>query len=164
MVSVPPSSLALMDTTGGNDAPQHENGPAEERAQRRLALMRAWAQGAIGEAAPARSRLTATDWDDLRARLTEPGEAAVVVAARISDPDTAARADYREVEEQALDVLLASSPGDLTRVHRTLLVTAAMRFAPVDGGPIPPSTDPLDVQRDALAKHVLDWVVAYNVL
>lgn len=135
-----------------------------EREQRRAALARDWAEGAIGEPAAVASRLTSADWDDLREHLTSPVCAAMIVAARISDPDTAARADYPTVEEQALDVLLSTDPGRLGRAHRTLVVTAAMRFAPADGGPIPPSTDPLDARRDAVAKHVLDWTVTSGTL
>lgn len=157
-----------MDTPDANVFPLGEDATTEERAERRLALMRAWAQGSIGEAAPPRQRLTEADWADLRSNLSgkrpDAGSAAVIVAARISDPDTAARADYPQTEEQALDLLLAGDPGDLTRAHRTLVVTAAIRYAPADGGPIPPSTDPLDIKRDALAKHVLDWVALHGVL
>lgn len=137
---------------------------SQDRAERRRALMKEWADGSIGEAAPVTSRLTEADWTDLRGTLDQPVSAAEVVAARIGDPDTAARADYPQAERQALDTLLACNPADLTRAHRTLVVTGAMRLAPADGGPIPPSTDPLDAKRDEVAKHLLDWTVANGIL
>ena len=77
----------------------------------------------------------------------------------VNDPDIAALPEFALVEQRALDVLLVGDPGALTRAHRTLVVTAAMRLTVVNGEPVTYTPDPLDELRGSVAKHVLDWTV-----
>lgn len=128
--------------------------------QRRLHLVQKWSEGEMGVPAAKKDRLTRADWHDLRATAsTDPISAATVVAARVNDPDTAALPEFALVEQRSLDALLAGDPGDLTRAHRTLVVTAAMRWVEINGEPVEPVSDPLDDLRGHVAKHVLDWTV-----
>jgi hypothetical protein len=131
-----------------------------QREQRRLTLVEEWAEGPMDEPAPEEFRLTAEDWHDLRATAsTDLISAATVVAARVNDPDIAALPEFVLVEQRSLDVLLVGDPGVLTRAHRTLVVTAAMRLSVVNGEPVHYTPDPLDELRGRVAKHVLDWTV-----
>lgn len=136
----------------------------DEREERRALLVTEWSQAALGEPAAPHARLDAEDWNDLRTWVELPVCAATVVAAHTNDPDTAALPDYSDVEARALDVLLATDPGELTRPHRTLVVTAAMQFTMIDGEPVEPAVTPLDDKRAQVAKHVLDWTTANGML
>lgn len=131
--------------------------PRDAREAHRALLVQEWAQGGIGEPAAPASRLTVEDWDDLRTNVDLPVCAATIVAARTSDPDTASRSDYAVTEAAALDVVLACDPDQLTRPHRTLVVTAAMQITFKDGHAVNHAPDLMDEKRGAAAKHILDW-------
>lgn len=141
-----------------------EDAARQGRAARRLRLVQEWSEDEVQRPARRASRLTAEDWHDLRASVREPVSAAMVVAARTSDPDIAGLPEFPQVEQRALDTLLAADPGTLTRAHRTMVVTAAMRFTMIDGEEVEPVADPLDDLRGQVSKHIMAWVVANATL